>query len=71
MTATNTHTQTHRHTQTQERPQVKKELPKENGVCQPLNSLMPIKTLGYLSLSIKNTSVLCIAKFPIFGLNQL
>ena len=67
--ATNTHT--HTHTRTQERPQVRKELPKENGACQPLNSLMPIKTLGYLLLSIKNTSVLCITRFPIFGFNQL
>lgn len=64
-------THTHTHTETQERPQVRKEVPKENGACQPLNSLMPIKTLGYLSLSIKNTSVLCITRFPIFGFNQL
>ena len=71
MTEQLTHTHTHTHTQTQERPQVRKEVPKENGACQPLNSLMPIKTLGYLSLSIKNTSVLCITRFPIFGFNQL
>ena len=71
LTLTQTHTHTCRHTQTQERPRVKKELPKDNGACQPLNSLMPIKKWGYLSLSIKTISALCITRFPILGFNQL